>query len=74
MWWGWKTTKRLDEVEKEGAASTPTKHATSAVKRLKDFVREEKLKESIETLPAKVLNDYLRYFYSELHREDASPQ
>ena len=40
------------------------------VERFKTFLKENDLDENIERLPVKILNDYLRYFYSKLKTKD----
>jgi hypothetical protein len=64
------TKKSLDTIEKEGLCKSSAAQTENAIKRFKTFLRDHKLSESIETIPVRVLNDYLRSFYSELRRGD----
>lgn len=62
----------MNRLEEE-SVSTHTKWNTqSEVKKFKDFLLENKLCVSFETVPASVLNNYLRFYYFSLKKKDGS--
>ena len=64
--------EKLIELEKS-AQPTSTKIQTKKwVQEFRNFLKNRQLSEDFERVPASVLNDYLRLFYSNLKRQDGS--
>jgi len=62
--------RELDDLEIEGTPSSTLKQTKDNVKRLISFLQEKQLSTDLERIPVSLLNDYLRYFYSQLRTKD----
>ena len=64
----------LDALERHFTSMTSLKQQESTIKRLRTFLELKKncLPTFLIYLPLKVLNNYLRYFYSELRTADGN--
>lgn len=60
----------LNELEKSGMPASTTKHNNLYVSKFRSFLKKKNLCEEFETAPPSVLNNYLRYFYSSLRKND----
>ena len=58
----------LNKVEDEGMPYSSKKQMHAVVKRLEDFLRLKNLNPNLLVIPKSFLNNYLRYFYSELRQ------
>jgi len=58
--------EELDIIEKDSIPSSSMKQMNSVIIRFKDFLKEKNLCDDLLTLPVNILNNYLRYFYSQL--------
>ena len=63
-------TKELDLLEREFTPKSSLKQQESTIKRFKVFLESKQLSSDILNIPIKVLNDYLRYFYSQLRNRE----
>ena len=53
-------------MENDAIPKSTRKQMDTTVNRLKTFLKEKKLSTDLEKLPPRILDNYLRYFYSEL--------
>ena len=58
--------KDLDILEQENIPRSCVKQMDASVKRFQVFLKENKLNSNLMNVPKKILNTYLRFFYSEL--------
>ena len=63
---------QLNELEMYGNAKSSEEQSRRWVKEFKSFLRKEHLCENFETVPPKLLNDYLRLFYASLRKKDGT--
>jgi hypothetical protein len=63
----------LDQIEINSIPESTKKQMHYNTKKFRKFLIEKKLDAKFEKLPYFILNKYLRYFYSELTKEDGSP-
>ena len=64
--------KKLNEIETESIPRSTMKQMIYA-RKFRKFLAEKNLDHDFEKLPYSILNTYLRYFYSELKKEDGTP-
>ena len=64
--------ERLLDLEKSAQPMSSKIQAKKWVKEFRNFLQKRQLSEEFERVPASVLNDYLRLFYSNLKRQDGS--
>jgi len=64
---------KLNEIETEAIPRSTMKQMIYNTRKFKKFLSEKNLDQNFEKLPCLILNKYLRYFYSELKREDGTP-
>jgi integrase len=62
----------LNEIEDEGMPYSSKKQMNTIIKRFEDFLRMKKLNANLLAIPKSFLNNYLRYFYSELRQVNGS--
>ena len=58
--------KELDELERSGIPQSSLKQMESVTTRFTKFLSEKNLSTDLVNIPISILNNYLRYFYSEL--------
>ena len=66
------TLEEMDDMEESSIPNSSKKQMNSVITRFKNFLRENNLSENINELPPKIMNNYLRYFYSQLRKNDGS--
>ena len=59
-------------LEREFTPKSSLKQQESTIKRFKVFLESKQLSSDILNIPSKVLNDYLRYFYSQLRNREGN--
>ena len=64
--------QELDKLEKDSIPASCMKQMNSSLKRLEAFLKKHKLNSNVMNIPKKILNTYLRFFYSELRQLDGS--
>ena len=64
--------EKMTDVERESIPLSSRKQMNAVINRLQSFLNEKQLNGNILTLPSSILNNYLRYFYSELRQKDGS--
>ena len=62
--------KEMDALEMEGTPQSTIRQTNDNINRLKSFLNEKELSSDLENIPIRLLNDYLRYFYSQLRSKD----
>lgn len=62
--------EELNQLEKDSVPKSSQKQTDSTINRLKGFLKQHNLSDDLINLPPKILNDYLRYFYSQLRTKD----
>ena len=62
--------EELDKIERSGIPQSSLKQMESTVKRFTNFLSSKNLSSDIKEVPVSILNNYLRYFYSELRTQD----
>jgi hypothetical protein len=60
----------LKTLENSSIPNSTQSQTQSHVKKLKEFLKNRQLSDSVETVPVSLLNDYLRLFYSSLKTND----
>lgn len=60
----------LQRIEEEGIPDSSKAQMKRTVERFKTFLKNNNLDDNIERVPPKILNNYLRFFYSELKTKD----
>ena len=59
-------TAKLNELEKSGSSKSSLAQSNLYVTRFKKFLQYHRLRDDLDQLPAELLCQYLRFFYSEL--------
>ena len=62
--------RELDKIESDGVPKSTARQTLDSVKKFRKFLEQKGLCVEFEKVPCKILNDYLRLFYSELRRKD----
>ena len=62
--------RELDKIESDGIPKSTARQTSDSVKKFRTFLQQKGLCVQFEKVPCKILNDYLRLFYSELKRKD----
>jgi len=62
--------RELDKIESDGIPKSTARQTLDSVKKFRTFLQQKGLCVQFEKVPCKILNDYLRLFYSELKRKD----
>lgn len=65
-------SQTLDNLEEDSAVKTTLSHTSKYSNRFRKFLEEKRLPTNFEDIPERYLNQYLRYFYSELRQADGS--
>ena len=66
------TTATLNVIEENEVPCSTKAHTVSYSTKFKEFLRSKSLPDSIETMPIRFLNQYLRLWYSSLRKIDGS--
>ena len=61
----------LKELEDKCIPKSTREHMTNYFKRFVFFLREKQLSQDFENIPKAILNNYLRYFYSQLNSPES---
>lgn len=64
--------RELDLLEIEGTPQSTLKQTIDNKNRLITFLAEKNLSTNLEKIPVRLLNNYLRYFYSQLRTKDGN--
>ena len=62
--------EELNELEKQSGPKSSQKQTDNLSNRVKSFLRDENLSDDLLNITTKILNDYLRYFYSKARTKD----
>ena len=62
--------RELDKIESDGIPTSIACQTLDIVKKFRKFLEQKGLCVEFEKVPCKILNDYLRLFYSEIRRKD----
>lgn len=62
--------KQMDSLELEGIPPSTLKQTNDNVTRFVNFLNDKHLSTDLCRIPVNILNDYLRYFYSQLRTRD----
>lgn len=62
--------RELDRIEKEAMPTSTKKQTENYVNKFRRFLEENNLSPNFEEIPNRILNDYLRFFYSKLRKSD----
>lgn len=65
-------TAELNELERSCIPKSSQKQMDSTINRFKTFLKANNLSDDLLHIPSKVLNDYLRFFYSRLRKQDGT--
>lgn len=64
--------EELDSLERNNMPSSSLKQMETHIRRLLLFLESNNLNANIETVPIAILDDYLRFFYSSLKKQDGN--
>lgn len=62
--------RELDQIEKEAISTSTLKQTHNYVNKFRLFLQENNLSTNFEEVPSRILNNYLRSFYSKLRKSD----
>lgn len=63
---------KLEKIETDSIPNSTQKQMDNTIRRFREFLNKKKLSSNLENIPIRILDNYLRFFYSELRTKEGN--